>query len=155
MATLAIIGLTLPAPPSSPAAQGRERLRLTRLSLSTASPSAIVGSSRVGRTGAERSAVIMVSRLGGLPVDPDPAAAGARLLDPAATGSSATTCPRLRLRVSWSPPEQGYRIGAYVAPLGPPPTAKTTAVNGVVLCAGSRYAYLGFEEEWDGSHWLI
>jgi hypothetical protein len=57
--------------------------------------------------------------------------------------------------VSWSPPVGSYRIGAYVAPLGPPPTAATKAVNGIVTCVGSTFAYLGFEAAWRGGRWHL
>src|SRR5438477_1165167 len=149
--TLATIGLTLPTPTGGPAHEVGEHLALTRVSASAES-STIVGSSRPGLAGAEKTALLLANRVGGIPVDPSIAAAG-NLLD-RRSGTSGT-CPPMRLRVSWEKPLDGYKIGAYVAPLGPAPTAATTNVNGIVLCEGSAYAYLGFEETWTGAHWTV
>src|SRR4051812_31286437 len=149
-ATLATIGLTLPVPQTPGRTRGQERLQLTTVAAFSAAPGAVVGSTKPGRAGAEDSALIMVDRLGGVPLDP--AASGTRLVDGASGGSA---CAPLRLRVSWERPAPGFKIGAYVAPLGPAPTTATTRVNGIVFCNGSRYAYLGFEELWDGTRWLV
>lgn len=64
-------------------------------------------------------------------------------------------CQANRLRVTWSPPASGYRYGAYIEPLGPAPTAGTAAVNGIVSCDGSTYAYMGFEAIRSGGGWEI
>ncbi|MDQ1396586.1 MAG: hypothetical protein QOG64_1845, partial [Acidimicrobiaceae bacterium] len=69
--------------------------------------------------------------------------------------SMSTVCPAFRLRVSWEPPVGTFVIGGYLAPLGPPPTITTRQVNGVVMCQGSTYAYLGFEAAWDGIRWTV
>ncbi|HMC43157.1 MAG TPA: hypothetical protein VKI20_09120, partial [Acidimicrobiales bacterium] len=108
------------------------------------------GSQIPGRMGAEASAVELVQRLGGIPLgQPSPAEP---LLDPLM--AAAGVCPSSRLRVSWSPPVGTYRVGAYVDPLGPPPTLDTRRVNGVVLCEGSTFSYVGFEASY-GTRWLL
>ncbi len=54
-------------------------------------------------------------------------------------------CPSDRLRVVWAKPDKAYQYGAFIEPLGPEPVAETTSVNGIVICEGSSYAYMGFE----------
>ena len=39
----------------------------------------------------------------------------------------------------------GYAKGAYFEPLGPRPKEENAEVNGLLLCEGSTYLYLGFE----------
>lgn len=72
------------------------------------------------------------------------------LVDEAGSG-----CPADRLRVSWTEPGPWYEVGAYVAPLGPPPTSATTRVNGLVLCEGSTYSYMGFEAARVKGVWIV
>lgn len=100
--------------------------------------------------GVERSALDLVARLGGLPVGT--VAAREALTDPSELVPG--TCPQKRLRVSWEPPK-GYTIGGYVSPVGPAPTSTTTAVNGVVICIGSTFEFIGFEATWDGAAWRV
>jgi hypothetical protein len=66
-------------------------------------------------------------------------------------------CPVERLSVGWTAPTGTYRSGAYLPPVGPAPSASTLAVNGVVTCGGSRYAYMGFEAHRDSptAGWVI
>jgi hypothetical protein len=65
------------------------------------------------------------------------------------------TCPVDALELSFDDPGPGWVSGAFVSPLGPAPTVWTTSVNGIVRCAGSHHAYLGFmalrtaEPGWD------
>ncbi|HMC52316.1 MAG TPA: hypothetical protein VKI64_06100, partial [Acidimicrobiales bacterium] len=109
------------------------------------------GSQVPGRIGAEASAIELVQRLGGIPLG-QPSMAQA-LLDPGMAKDG--LCAPSRLRVSWSPPAGDYQVGAYVDPLGPPPTLDTRRVNGLVLCEGSTYAYVGFEASWNGTRWQL
>jgi hypothetical protein len=69
--------------------------------------------------------------------------------------SDGVVCAPDLLMVSYDDPGDGYGHGAHVMPLGPPPRADTTAVNGVLLCTGSQYAYAGFEAIWDTDHWVV
>ena len=93
-------------------------------------------SAKRGRDGVEEAALQMVADRRLLPVKEG------GFDDPA------TYCPRDRMRVSWEAPGSGYGIGAYQDPVGPAPTEETARVNGVVLCEGSTFAYVGFEAEW-------
>lgn len=93
-------------------------------------------SAKRGREGVEEAALQMVADRRLLPVREG------------AYDDPATYCPRDRMQVSWEAPGGGYGIGAYQDPVGPPPTETTVRVNGVVLCQGSTYAYVGFEAEW-------
>jgi hypothetical protein len=109
------------------------------------------GSTTPGRTGVEQSALGLVANLGGIPLGVVPL--HDMVSDPGMLGAG--VCPASRLRVSWSPPDGRYIHGAYVSPLGPTPDDTTRRVNGVVLCEGSTYSYLGFEASWDGTRWLV
>jgi hypothetical protein len=53
-------------------------------------------------------------------------------------------CPAESLELSFDDPGTGWVSGAFVSPLGPAPTVWTTSVNGIVRCAGSHHAYVGF-----------
>ena len=64
-------------------------------------------------------------------------------------------CPRDRLAVSWTPPVGAFRFGAYIPPLGPAPGPPTTTVNGVVVCRGVTYAYMGFEARRAAGGWRV
>ncbi|HVL88994.1 MAG TPA: hypothetical protein VM841_02040 [Actinomycetota bacterium] len=68
---------------------------------------------------------------------------------------SSRYCSTDRLRVLWTAPGEGYTHGGYIEPLGPEPGPDTVAVNGVVVCEGSAYAYMGFEALRDGDGWQI
>ena len=54
------------------------------------------------------------------------------------------TCPADSLELSFDDPGPGWASGAFVSPLGPAPSEWSTTVNGIVRCAGSHHAYLGF-----------
>ena len=116
-----------PAPAAPPLVAAVERDR----------PALPAGSTDRGRAGVESSALRLARAVGGVPAD------------------ATSPCPADRLRVSWEPPADGYAVGAHVDPVGPAPDAATTAVNGLVLCDGTRYAYLGFEARWDGGTWQV
>lgn len=60
-------------------------------------------------------------------------------------------CPGDRLHVSWSEPGDEYQLGAYFSPVGPRPDGDVSDVNGIVLCRGSSYAFMGFEAVRDPS----
>jgi hypothetical protein len=64
-------------------------------------------------------------------------------------------CRPERLAVSWRPPAGAFRFGGYIPPLGPAPGPATTRVNGVVVCRGSAYAYMGFEARWTAAGWRV
>jgi hypothetical protein len=57
--------------------------------------------------------------------------------------------------VSWRPPVGAFRFGGYIPPLGPAPGPATTRVNGVVVCRGAAYAYMGFEARWTAAGWRV
>ncbi|MDP9442059.1 MAG: hypothetical protein M3P34_07780, partial [Actinomycetota bacterium] len=114
--------------------------------------SMLPGSTRPGREGAEESARALVVAMGGLPLA---APSLGRWVAAGPGVSTPATCPPHQLVVSWSPPVDRFAQGAYVRPLGPPPTPATRQVNGIVTCAGSTFAYLGFEAVWDGVRWTL
>ena len=101
-------------------------------------PTLPLGSTARGRAGAEHSALTLAASLKALPVD-----------------DSGTLCPADHLVVTWRTPDGTYQHGAYIEPVGPTPTVATTTVNGVVVCDGSRYAYMGFEAHWTGARWTV
>lgn len=74
---------------------------------------------------------------------------------PVPLDDAGTPCEAARLRVAWTEPGPWYEVGAFVSPIGPPPTTATTRVNGVVICEGSSYAYMGFEAVRVKGVWLI
>lgn len=59
------------------------------------------------------------------------------------------TCPLDRLEVSWEEPV-GYEVGTLVEPVGPAPGPETSEANGVVVCSGSDYAFMGFQAKHEG-----
>lgn len=63
-------------------------------------------------------------------------------------------CPREELAVRWSEPE-GFRHGAHLTPVGPRPGVGTDAVNGVVVCGDSSWAYMGFEATRTTTGWDV
>ena len=64
-------------------------------------------------------------------------------------------CPADRLEISWTEPGPEYVQGAFVTPLGPAPTDETTEVNGIVLCRGSAFAFMGFEARYEAGRWDV
>jgi hypothetical protein len=69
--------------------------------------------------------------------------------------SDGGSCPAGSLRLSYEHPGDGWSAGAFVDPLGPEPNASTTSVNGVVLCDGSHYAFVGFEASLVDGAWSV
>jgi hypothetical protein len=63
------------------------------------------------------------------------------------TDERGTPCPPDRVRIVYDAPEtlSGYTKGAYFEPLGPRPSDDNAEVNGLLLCEGSSFLYLGFE----------
>lgn len=62
------------------------------------------------------------------------------------TDERGTPCPPDRVRIVYDAPDvAGYTKGAYFEPLGPTPKEENEEVNGLLLCEGSTYLYLGFE----------
>lgn len=101
------------------------------------------GDSSRGRRGVERSALDLAAALDAVPVRAD--------------GDEATRfCPVDRLAVRWEVPLPGeFAVGGHIDPVGPPPTDETGEVNGLVVCAGASYAYMGFEARWTGAAWSV
>lgn len=96
------------------------------------------GSADRSAAGVEASAIALAASLRAVPID----ALGAE-------------CARADLTVSWDEPDPSFEVGAHVTPLGPAPTEATTSVNGIVLCHGFDYGYMGFEAEWSVDHWDV
>ena len=84
------------------------------------------------------------------------AAAIAFAHDLSAVPADATTrpCRRDELAVRWSEPK-GFRHGAHLTPVGPRPGPGTDAVNGVVVCGDSTWAYMGFEASRTTTGWDV
>src|SRR5262245_12662041 len=63
------------------------------------------------------------------------------------TDESGTPCPPDRVRILYDAPDNldTYAKGAYFEPLGPRPKEENAEVNGLLLCEGSSFLYLGFE----------
>ena len=102
-----------------------------------------VGDPARGRVGVERSALELAAALDAVP------------LRPGAAGT-ATFCPVERLEVRWDAPLPGeFAVGGHIDPIGPPPGDDAVEVNGLVVCAGSSYAYMGFEARWTGAAWSV
>ena len=99
------------------------------------------GSSDRSRAGLERTALRLAALLDAVPMREG--------------DDDARFCPADALRVQWDEPADGYEVGAFLAPVGPAPTAETEAVNGIVLCSGVDHAYMGFEARWNGSSWDV
>ena len=97
------------------------------------------GSTIAGRKGAEASAIALADALEAVPTGPD----------------VEDICPTKRLDVSWRKPSSKYRHGAYLTPVGPAPDLDTQRANGVVLCKGSTYGFMGFEARWDDKQWSV
>src|SRR3954454_22546620 len=147
LAAVGVLGVMVPPPGlvgSSRSVPAKAAVRAPKGSL--------LGSGRAGRAGVEESAIRLVGRQGGLPLGPDDKSLD---LIPDLLAARAGTCSPLRLRVRWSIPVGNFHVGGYVEPLGPPPSISTERVNGLVLCEGSTYAYLGFEAVWTGRQWAV
>lgn len=148
VAGLLMTGLVVVQPPvARPSAPATPTL----ISRQTAS-SVFAGSTERGRRGVEDSARALVASVGGLRVEPGDLGPWLR------SGTSALPldrCPPSDLLVSWVPPTGDHSDGAYVTPLGPPPTDDTTRLNGLVECKTSQYAFVGFEAAWNGTQWLL
>ena len=150
-AGLVAFGLAAAGVPSSAPAAGATRA--PQLVGSITPSSAFEGLAQRGRSGVEASAVALVASLGGLAVAPGDG------LAPWVRSASALVpvdrCPPSDLEVNWRPPPGDHVVGAYVEPLGPPPTDGTTRVNGIVACRTSSYAFLGFEAVWQSGRWRL
>ena len=112
--------------------------------------SGMAGSTVAGAAGAEQSARALARRFGvALGADDWPRHV-------ASLGQeSPGQCPASDLVVSWVRPGPGFQVGAHVEPVGPVPTASTTRVNGIVVCRGSQYSYLGFEASYEFGRWWL
>jgi hypothetical protein len=156
VAGLIAVGLAVAGVPAaavaSAAASTATAAAAPRLISTRHQPDVFEGLPMPGRAGAEGSAVALVDSIGGLPVEPGTYGRWVRSGDLAVAPDR---CPTADLVVSWTPPGEGYADGAYVAPLGPPPTDATERVNGVVLCRSSHQAFLGFEAAWEHGRWLL
>ena len=152
VAGLVVFGLAAANVPTAGAA-ARADVGAPTLVGSVAEGSTFLGRTEPGREGAEASARALATSLGGLPVEPGHGLGawvrGGGALVPA------DRCPPADLAVSWRPPVGDFEIGAYVEPLGPPPTPGTTHVNGVVTCRTSSYAFLGFEAVYESGRWRL
>jgi hypothetical protein len=95
------------------------------------------GSAVHDRAGLESTAIALASSLGGVVADAEGGHCGAE-----------------DLVVRWAEPA-GATVGAFVAPLGPPPTSRTDDVNGIVACRTSTYGYMGFQARWTGASWDV
>lgn len=71
---------------------------------------------------------------------------------PAAAGKA---CPAASLAISYAAPGPGWSSGGFISPLGPLPGRATTAVNGLVVCRGSRYGFVGFEAVLADGAWVV
>ena len=103
-------------------------------------PSKPAGHAAKGKAGVEPSALALAAWLHAVPVSKD---------------SPDVPCPTDQLRVAWDPRRGDDHIGAYVGPLGPEPTADTLAVNGIVVCAGSDWAFMGFQARYTDAKWDV
>jgi hypothetical protein len=101
-------------------------------------PELPVGSAEAGVDGVIDTAIELAATLGAVPID--------------ALGGE---CPTDRLVVSWDDPGDTFSMGAHVTPIGPAPDDTTTSVNGLVVCSGSTYAYMGFEARWKADRWDV
>lgn len=106
---------------------------VTATAFSYVTPAADAAAARAPAPDVRATAIDVIARMHLLPTrdgDPD---------DPS------RYCDPSQMLVMWAQPLGTYKHGSYIEPLGPPPRATTTAVNGVVVCEGSLYAYAGFE----------
>jgi hypothetical protein len=117
------------------------------------------GSTDRSRAGAEQSAIDLAAALEAVvlpPETPDAAEEDAHAEEEDAHAEElGEPCPRDRLAVSWEEPGPEYEHGAFTYPVGPPPTADTDMVNGIVFCDGETYSYMGFEAIWFTDEWEI
>jgi hypothetical protein len=98
------------------------------------------GEVKPGRAGVEPTAIALANWLHAVP----------------ATPGSDTPCAEDDLLVSWTAPPESATHGAFVAPLGPAPSADTMAVNGIVQCTGSETAaFMGFQARYADDRWDV
>lgn len=66
------------------------------------------------------------------------------------TDERGSPCAPQNIRIVYDVPSdlKKYTKGAYFEPLGPAPTENSTEINGLLLCEGSSFQYLGFEGYW-------
>jgi hypothetical protein len=93
-----------------------------------------------GRAGVEPSAIALAAWLHAVP---------------AAKATPDVPCADDLLRVAWEELPGTDHTGAFVGPLGPAPTADTLAVNGIVVCSGSDWAFMGFQARYDAGRWDV
>jgi hypothetical protein len=130
---LAVAGVLIPisgteaAPPAQSAAETAYH----------ALPSRPVGDADRGQAGVERTAIAVAAWLGAVP-----------------TAENGAACNPEHLLVSWTAPPAGAK-GAFAGTLGPAPTVNTTAVNGLVHCATSDFAYMGFTARYANGRWDV
>jgi hypothetical protein len=74
---------------------------------------------------------------------------------PVRDGQPLAGCPAGQLAVSWAPPVGDFELGAHIPPLGPAPGPASGRVNGVVVCRGHDFAYMGFEARWTATGWEV
>lgn len=74
---------------------------------------------------------------------------------PVGAMDGAAACPAAKLAVSWTEPGPEYEHGAFVTPLGPAPGPDAAQVNGVVVCEGYPFAFMGFEATRTGETWDV
>jgi hypothetical protein len=130
---LAVAGVLIPISGSeaSPSAQTAAETAYHAL------PSRPAGDSDRGQAGVERTAIAVAAWLGAVP-----------------TAENGAACNPEHLLVSWTAPPAGAK-GAYAGTLGPAPTEATTEVNGIVHCATSDYAYMGFAAKYVSGRWDV
>ena len=148
-ALVGIVGLAL-ATALVPASEGAVANIAPRTLASTTATAGLPGSTEPGREGAEASARSVAASVG-VPLGTEDWRGHLGTL----TAADPELCPASRLEVSWQRPGPGYVVGGHVEPLGPAPTDATRRVNGIVVCSGSRYAYLGFEAAYEVGRWWV
>jgi hypothetical protein len=109
----------------------------------TMRPPLPAGSTARGAVGVEATAIRLAAALDAVPLSEG--------------GDEASRfCRTDRLRVRWVAPLEGeFTVGGHVSPVGPAPAPETEQVNGLVVCEGESYAYMGFEARWDGAAWGV
>lgn len=138
VAPLPLVGLLAAVGPLALSAGSVDRSTSPAEAVYRSLPELPEGSVERGRDGVEHSAIALAASLRAVPID--------------ALGAD---CPSSDLAVSWAEPDPGFDVGAHVTPIGPAPTATTTSVNGIVVCTGFDYGYMGFEAQWAGSRWDV
>lgn len=118
--------------------------------------------------GAEAAAIEVAWESGAVPIGPVGSDAGDHDGDvplgdhaaaPAGLADQQPMCGRDALLVLWDLPDTRFEVGAHIAPLGPADALDEAvdgdAVNGIVVCDGWSYAYMGFEALWEDDAWSI